>query len=325
MSNGGSQGNGAAASGGVGTPVGAIFAIANLFKKDKKPFDPLATANQTLRTQAMVATVERAIAQDLRLGNPLDEAKFKRLERLTENLKWQERKFEKQSKKFKHRFARAGLAGLTLAQVVDFLSGTRGGQRTLAKFSSPIFNPAPLPTIGGTSTMPFVVTPSGGGGGGFGGFLGDIIDVGRRALGDFFSPERRADINQPRQPQQAGFPLVPFIQPALRAGRALLPGIGLGAIGGEAADAFQRFINSGGAGSLDETAAFTDAIPGSCRPKAHVKVNPCTGKGVWFTPRGRPLVFSGDLSACKRVDRVTKRLTKAMPRKHHHHATRAKR
>lgn len=174
--------------------------------------------------------------------------------------------------------------------------------------------------------MPFVVTPSGGGGGGFGGFLDSIIDVGRNALGDFFSPQRRADLNVGvNAPRQAAFPLVPFIGPAVGAITRALPAIGLGAIGGEAADAFQRFINSGGASTQDDSAAFTDAIPGSCRPKAHLKVNPCTGKSTWFTPRGRPLVFSGDLSACKRVNRVAKTLTKAMPSRHHHHRKTAKR
>ncbi len=314
------QGSGGGGGSGVGNVVGAGFAIAELFKKDKKPFDPFATAGQTLRTQTMIETVERAIAEDLRLGNPASEAKLKRLAQLEENLLRQERKFTKQSGKFRRAFERAGLTGLTLGQVVEFLSGTRGGQRTIARFSSPIFNPAPLPTIGGTSTMPFVVTPSGGGGGGFGGFFDDVIDFGKRALGDFFSPERRSQINDPffsARPQQAAFPLVPLG----RAARGILPALGVGAIGGEAADLFQRLIGSGGAGTNDENAAFTDAIPGSCRPKAHVKVNPCTGKGTWFTPRGRPLVFSGDLSACKRVNRVAKTLTKAMPaRKHTHRA-----
>lgn len=332
MSNGGSintGGSGGGGGSGVGSIGGLVSVIQSLSKKKKKPFDPFSTAGQTLRTQEMIGTVERAIAEDLRLGNPVSEAKFKRLAQLEENLKRQERKFEKQSNKFTRAFARAGLTGLTLGQVVEFLSMTSRGQRIIGKFGSPIFNPAPLPGIGGTSTVPFVVTPAASTTSSFGGFgdlIGGAIDFGRNLLGDFFSPERRAEL-QPglNAPRQAGFPLVPFVAPALRAGRALLPGLGLGAIGGEAADAFQRFINSGGASSLDENAAFTDAVPGSCRPKAHVKVNPCTGKGVWFTPRGRPLVFSGDLSACKRVDRVTKRLTKAMPRKHHHHRKSAKR
>lgn len=176
--------------------------------------------------------------------------------------------------------------------------------------------------------MPFVVQPAASTASAFGGF-GDLvrgaIDFGGRALSDFFSPERRAQIQPINQPRQAAFPLVPFAGSIGRALPSLLPGIGLGAVGGEFADAFQRLIGSGGADSLDESAAFTDAVPGKCRAKEHVKTNPCTGKGIWFTPRGRPLVFSGDLAACNRVNRVTKRLTKAMPAKHHHHRKTRKR
>lgn len=170
--------------------------------------------------------------------------------------------------------------------------------------------------------MPFVVTPSNSGGG-FGGFFDDVLDFGKQALGNFFSPDRRAQL-QPgiNAPVQAGFPIVPFVG---RAAKTILPALGIGAVGGELADAFQRLISSGGAGTLDEGAAFTDPVPGSCRPKAHVKLNPCTGKGIWFVPRGRPLVFSGDLSACKRVNRVAKTLTKAMPARRHSHSRARKR
>ncbi len=167
-----------------------------------------------------------------------------------------------------------------------------------------------LPTQGGRQ-MPFITTPgpqASAGGFDFGGFLGGALDIARNIFSAPQAPAQRFPGLQP-----AGF-LAPL---AGAAGRALLP-VGAGAFGGALG---QGLFDFGGAATLDESAAFTDPIPGSCRPKAHVKTNPCTGKGVWFTPRGRPLVFSGDMSACKRVDRVAKRLDKARPKRRHHHHT----
>jgi len=160
--------------------------------------------------------------------------------------------------------------------------------------------------------MPFVATssfaPSTGSFdfGGFGGLLQSGINLASRIISPPQAPTQRFP-----ELTQAGFPLVG----ALTRARTLLPAFGAGVAGGVA----ENFLGFGGASTLDETAAFTDPIPGSCRPKAHVKVNPCTGSGTWFVPRGKPLVFSGDMAACRRVDRVAKRLDKARPKRRHHH------
>ena len=173
-----------------------------------------------------------------------------------------------------------------------------------------------LPSSPGGRRMPFQITPgpqASAGGFDFGGFLGGAADIARRFLGPTVGPGTAF----PGTPRQAGFPL---LAPLARAGSRLLPALpafGGGVVGGVIED----FFDFGGAGTLDESAAFTDPIPGACRPKAHVKTNPCSGKKVWFVPRGRPLVFSGDMSACKRVDRVAKRLDKARPKRRHHHHT----
>ncbi len=167
--------------------------------------------------------------------------------------------------------------------------------------------------------MPFFTTPgpqASSGGFDFGGFLGSAVDIAKRFLGPTVGPGTAF----PGKTVQAGFPL---LAPLTRFGtRALpaLPAFGGGVVGGLVENFFG--FGDGGASTLDETAAFTDPMPGACRPKAHVKINPCTGKGVWFTPRGKPLVFSGDMSACRRVDRVAKRLDKARPKRRHHHHTR---
>ncbi len=160
----------------------------------------------------------------------------------------------------------------------------------------------------GGPRMPFVATPgfqATQGGFDFGGFLGDVAGIARSIFSAPQAPAQRFPELQP-----AGFG--GLIRPAVKTLAPFFGGAAGGAVG-------QGFFDFGGASDLDESAAFTDAIPGRCRPKAHVKTNPCTGKGVWFTPRGKPLVFSGDMSACRRVDRVAKRLDKARPKRRHHH------
>ena len=155
--------------------------------------------------------------------------------------------------------------------------------------------------------MPFQISPgpqASSGGFDFGGFLQSGLNLVSNIFSKPQSPAQRFP-----ELQQTGFPLL-----AAGSGlaRSLFPSLAAGAVGGGAQGFIESLFASGGA-------AFIDPVPGSCRPKAHVKTNPCTGKGVWFVPRGRPLVFSGDMSACKRVDRVAKRLDKARPKRRHHH------
>lgn len=168
-----------------------------------------------------------------------------------------------------------------------------------------------LPIQPGGRQMPFVTTPgpqASAGGFDFGGFLQSGINL---ASSIFSRPQAPASRFPDLQP--AGFGA---LLPAARAGVRALGPLFAGAAGGAVG---QSFFDFGGASDLDESAAFTDPIPGRCRPKAHVKTNPCTGKGIWFVPRGRPLVFSGDLSAARRLDRVAKTLDKARPKRRHHH------
>jgi len=175
-----------------------------------------------------------------------------------------------------------------------------------------------LPSQRGGQRMPFVTVPgfaSSTGSFDFGGF-GGILQSGIQLASNILAPRQQQFTPTPFfQPpvQQAGFPLLGAGAGALA--KRFLPPFGAGVAGGIA----ENFLNFGGASTLDESAAFTDPVPGACRPKMHVKTNPCTGKGTWFVPRGRPLVFSGDLSAAKRLDRVAKTLDKARPRRRHHH------
>lgn len=50
------------------------------------------------------------------------------------------------------------------------------------------------------------------------------------------------------------------------------------------------------------------------RASTFVVPNPVTGAPTWFKPAGRPILWSGDLSACKRVTKVARRARRARPR-----------
>ncbi len=297
--------------------TGAVLDIVDLFKKKREGFDPLGVAKKTLINQQELAIVQARINASIAAGEPLALAdREEQAALLIQKFRLQQ-KFAKQQEKKPKKFIKAGIkAGTTLLQLVELIKQMKQGQKILARFPSPQIpredHPAfQTPTQGG-QPVPFVVTPAASSTDSFGGFgdlITSVINAGATIGGALLAPK-------PAPVQQAGFgSLVPAGAGAL--GRALfpsLPAIGAGAVGGEIADSLQNFF-SGGASTGSDVAAFTDPVPGSCRPKAHVKVNPCTGKGTWFTPRGTPLVFSGDMAACRRVDRVAKRLQKSMPTK----------
>lgn len=75
-------------------------------------------------------------------------------------------------------------------------------------------------------------------------------------------------------------------------GGAMVPGFNLDAI-------------TGGGGGL--------AAPFTARgtPRLHVMTSP-TGRVTWFRPAGRPVLFSGDFAACKRVRKVAGKARRRM-------------
>lgn len=94
--------------------------------------------------------------------------------------------------------------------------------------------------------------------------------------------------------EQAAFPFA-------AAGGALLrqlPGVAGGLLAGEALEA----ISGPGGG----TPMFKLTMAGA-RPQRFRTVHPTTGQDVWFLPAGRPILWSGDFTACKRVKRVARR------------------
>lgn len=301
-----------------------VQVIRSLIKgQPRQPFDPLGVAKKTLKNQQELFALQQVINAQIAAGGAITTQQAQQQKTLLEQKERLERKFAKQQAKKPQKFIQAGIAaGTTLLELVKLLSLTSKGQKILSKFASPIFAPPPLESIKGGIKVPFTVTPSFQSQpgsldfGGFGGIIESVIRAGGQIGSALLAPKAApASFLQPVA-ERAGFGSF-LTSPSVR---TLIGGAAGGALGQGFIDMFQNPF--GGASDLDDTAAFTDPIPGRCRPKEHLKVNPCSGKAVWFTPRGRPLVFSGDLAACKRVDRVSRRLNKALPlRKHGHRVT----
>lgn len=63
------------------------------------------------------------------------------------------------------------------------------------------------------------------------------------------------------------------------------------------------------------TSPFRAGSTASARAVPFVLVNPVSGRPVWFGPLGRPMLWSGDLAACKRVARVASRASRRLGRR----------
>lgn len=112
-------------------------------------------------------------------------------------------------------------------------------------------------------------------------------------------------INAIRGPQAmpGGYPVMgaSFVGPAGGAIARSLPWVLGGA--GAGLGAMELF---GGNGGSCPTAPFAQATAGP-RAQIFVAANPVTGKPTWFRPAGRPILWSSDLSACRRVRKVAGR------------------
>jgi hypothetical protein len=70
-------------------------------------------------------------------------------------------------------------------------------------------------------------------------------------------------------------------------------------------------VRQGGAGQLAKlTSPFVPTMAGA-RAQPFIASNPVTGATTWFKPAGRPILWSGDLTACKRVGKIAARARRA--------------
>lgn len=79
---------------------------------------------------------------------------------------------------------------------------------------------------------------------------------------------------------------------------------------------FQGGGAAGGAGAIiSAPEAFVSTPAGSRARSFFAAQNPSTGRITWFRNAGRPILWSADLRACKRVNRVAARARRASPRR----------
>lgn len=70
---------------------------------------------------------------------------------------------------------------------------------------------------------------------------------------------------------------------------------------------FIDIVGQGGGATLAGLTSPFRATMAGAAPQAHVQANPVTGKTTWFKPAGRPILWSGDLTACRRVGKIATR------------------
>lgn len=74
---------------------------------------------------------------------------------------------------------------------------------------------------------------------------------------------------------------------------------------------FIDIVRQGGSNALAKlTSPFVPTMAGA-RAQPFVAQNPVTGASTWFKPAGRPILWSGDLTACKRVNKLAMRARRA--------------
>lgn len=74
---------------------------------------------------------------------------------------------------------------------------------------------------------------------------------------------------------------------------------------------FIDIVPQGGGAQLQRLSSpFAPTMAGA-RAQVFVAPNPATGAPTWFKPAGRPILWSGDLTACRRVGRIASRARRA--------------
>ncbi len=175
------------------------------------------------------------------------------------------------------------------------------------------------------------------------GIFGDIIDVLTTPLpraDDLFPEGSILDVaatailahNAPRPPSTRSAPPVVIVDRRVEQATRSQQPINMGTVqpggpGGFSPGGFQTISNDLFGGGLP----FIDIVPESgnlanrffvpsrmagARPRSTVMLpNPVTGKPTWFKHAGRPILWTGDLAATRRVARVAARARKSRGRR----------
>jgi len=129
-----------------------------------------------------------------------------------------------------------------------------------------------------------------GAGAGWGGTIASILSAAAPIVGGYL-----ASRNQPSMSMGMGFApaLTGLVAPAVRAAAPYVVGAGAGLLGG--------LLGNGNGGELFGTSAER------VRPMRNVPVKGPDDRLYWFGYLGRPVLWSGDLAAARRVQRVARR------------------
>jgi len=74
-----------------------------------------------------------------------------------------------------------------------------------------------------------------------------------------------------------------------------------------------ELLAGGGGGAANLGQPFRATL-GGARAQKFMVANPVTGTATWFGPLGKPILFTGDFQAAKRVQRVARRAKRRSPR-----------
>ena len=74
---------------------------------------------------------------------------------------------------------------------------------------------------------------------------------------------------------------------------------------------FLDVVSQGGGSQLQAMTTPWRRTMAGAAPQPFISQNPVTGRTTWFKPAGRPILWSGDLTACKRVGRIATRARRA--------------
>jgi hypothetical protein len=121
-------------------------------------------------------------------------------------------------------------------------------------------------------------------------------------------PQMTAPYVQP--PALSAGPITPWGPPSLLQNTPV-PQVG----GGGVMMTMPSYMTSGGGGIISAPQVFTSTVQGYRAKRFFGVSNPATGNLSWYRSAGRPILWSGDLGACKRVRKVAARARTASPRR----------
>jgi hypothetical protein len=179
-----------------------------------------------------------------------------------------------------------------LKRLLDFYGIWQSWQRPAPQANGwSLYRPLPYPAAaappqtGGTRDMPYINTSIIGEPGGWAGVLQSGVNLAGQLLGG----------GGRNQAYPGGAPISAGFMPSLNFG---IPGYDL-----------MGETRASGCNAL--TSPFAAGGSRGARAKTHVQMDPISGRPVWFKPAGRPLLWSGDLTAVKRVRKIASRARRA--------------